>query len=100
MGVVISVVVLSLAPVGHQKTHVLVYKMFKDKLKNAIQKVENKTNQLIELIQVEEDIRTTRLNICDSCEYLFAPTGNCKKCGCFVKAKTWLKDTTCPLNKW
>jgi hypothetical protein len=45
-------------------------------------------------------IRDERYEICKSCPELFKPTRTCKKCGCFMAMKTWLKDATCPINKW
>ena len=48
----------------------------------------------------DRDIRDKRLNICKGCEQLFKPTRTCRECGCFMSLKTWLKDATCPLNKW
>lgn len=52
-----------------------------------------------------------RIEICKGnedfypCEKYFALTGNCKSCGCFLKAKTKIKTRgnhveRCPLNKW
>lgn len=74
--------------------------MFNNKLKNLINLIEEKTTESLETIKVDENIRKSRLDICLSCEHLFKPTQNCKKCGCFVVAKTWLKDTSCPIKKW
>lgn len=45
-------------------------------------------------------IRDQRYEICKSCPELFKPTRTCKKCGCFMAMKTWLKDAKCPINKW
>ena len=33
----------------------------------------------------------------DNCNLI---TQQCKKCGCFMKIKTKLKNATCPLQKW
>lgn len=46
------------------------------------------------------DIRNERYEICKKCPKLFKPTKTCKECGCFMAAKTWLKDATCPIGKW
>jgi hypothetical protein len=68
------------------------------------QKLEDSKEKIEEIIdtQIKADviIRERRLDLCLSCEHLFKPTDSCKKCGCFVRAKTWLKDAKCPLNKW
>jgi hypothetical protein len=49
---------------------------------------------------VPEEIAQERLNICLTCPKLFSPTGNCKECGCFVRAKVKIRQEHCPLNKW
>jgi len=49
---------------------------------------------------VKNEIRKERLDICKSCEYYFKPTGNCKKCGCFMRIKTTLSFTECPIGLW
>lgn len=46
------------------------------------------------------DTRDARLGVCKGCERLFKPTRTCRECGCFMAAKTWLKDASCPLGKW
>jgi hypothetical protein len=78
--------------------------MFKDKFKNKItqlaQAAEEKAVELINVVKIDEEIRNARLDLCLSCEHLFQPTENCKKCGCFVQAKTWLKSASCPIKKW
>ena len=46
------------------------------------------------------EIRKERLDICRQCEHYFKPTGTCKKCGCFMRVKTTLSFTECPIGKW
>jgi hypothetical protein len=41
-----------------------------------------------------------RYSICDFCPEFISLTKTCKKCGCFMAAKTRLKNATCPLGKW
>ncbi len=41
-----------------------------------------------------------RYNICKSCDMFNKLTKTCKECGCFMPAKTKLKNNLCPLNKW
>ena len=78
--------------------------MFADKFKDKLTQIKKTTNSIatdiIETVKIDEETRNTRLALCLSCEYLFEPTQNCKKCGCFVQAKTWLKNTSCPIKKW
>ena len=45
-------------------------------------------------------ISDSRLKLCRSCPELIKLTSQCKKCGCFMAAKTKLKQATCPLGKW
>jgi hypothetical protein len=51
-------------------------------------------------IQAEEHIVNDRYNICLSCPELIKLTNQCKKCGCFMIAKTKLEAAKCPLGKW
>ena len=46
------------------------------------------------------NIYNERLDICNSCDYFFKPTGQCKKCLCFMKIKARLSFMGCPINKW
>jgi len=41
-----------------------------------------------------------RARTCAGCEWLFRPTGQCKRCGCFVKLKVKVASQNCPINKW
>lgn len=47
-----------------------------------------------------KEIRNDRFNMCKACPRLFKPTRTCKECGCFMAAKTWLKEASCPIGKW
>lgn len=78
----------------------LLINMFNENFKNKIRQLKQATEELIEVVKIDEETRNHRLDLCLSCEHLFKPTENCKKCGCFVKAKTWLKDSSCPIKKW
>jgi hypothetical protein len=49
---------------------------------------------------VEEEISKERFSICKICPELIKLTTQCKKCGCFMAAKTKLIKATCPLGKW
>lgn len=60
------------------------------------EKMENSAKNLL----ASEDLHKERLNICLSCQHLYEPTGNCKLCYCFVRAKTKLKGQSCPIKKW
>jgi hypothetical protein len=45
-------------------------------------------------------ISNKRFQICKECPELIKLTKTCKKCGCFMKAKTLLEAATCPIGKW
>lgn len=49
---------------------------------------------------VDEIKANERMLICLACPELIKLTNQCKKCGCFMNAKTKLEKATCPLNKW
>jgi hypothetical protein len=49
---------------------------------------------------VEKNIAEQRFSICQSCPELIHITNQCKKCGCFMRAKTKLINSQCPLGKW
>jgi predicted Zn-ribbon and HTH transcriptional regulator len=49
---------------------------------------------------VEDDLAKERLSICKTCPELIKLTTQCKKCGCFMSAKTKLKMASCPIGKW
>jgi hypothetical protein len=47
-----------------------------------------------------KEIRDKRYETCIGCEKIFMPTRTCQVCKCFMSLKTWLKDASCPLEKW
>lgn len=46
------------------------------------------------------EVAEKRFEICKGCPELIKLTKQCKKCGCFMAAKTKLQGATCPLGKW
>jgi hypothetical protein len=50
--------------------------------------------------RVETVIAQKRFEICKSCPELIKLTSQCKKCGCFMEAKTKLPNAECPIGKW
>jgi len=48
----------------------------------------------------EEEVAKERLEICYGCEHFIQLSKQCKKCGCFMRLKTKLKEATCPIGKW
>lgn len=50
--------------------------------------------------KTSEEKAKERYSICKSCPELIKITSQCKKCGCFMKAKVTLEKANCPLGKW
>jgi hypothetical protein len=53
-----------------------------------------------EKIVDDPKIAEDRYEICKGCPEFIRATKQCKKCGCFMKAKTQLETAICPLGKW
>ena len=49
---------------------------------------------------VPKEIYEERIAICKDCVYYFSPTGNCKRCGCFMSLKARLTPASCPQSFW
>lgn len=50
--------------------------------------------------RASDEEESTRYSLCMECPEFFKPTTQCKKCGCFMKAKVKLKLATCPIGNW
>jgi hypothetical protein len=48
----------------------------------------------------EKEVSNTRYDICLQCPELIKITKQCKKCGCFMSAKTKYEAAKCPIGKW
>lgn len=53
----------------------------------------------INTLYAKKEKAQNRYDICKPCDN-FLPTTQCKKCGCFMKFKVKLEDSSCPINKW
>jgi len=53
-----------------------------------------------ESLLVSDEIKNQRMEICKSCEWFEARYNRCIKCGCFLRIKTTLAASHCPLHKW
>jgi len=73
---------------------------FLEKLKERAEVVRHAAKDSIKALLVPDEIKAERLSYCNSCEFLFEPTMQCKKCGCFVNAKTAIAPFKCPIGKW
>lgn len=49
-------------------------------------------------ILAPSEIAFERYSICQTCPFL--ENSRCKKCGCFMEAKTHIATSECPINKW
>lgn len=49
---------------------------------------------------VNEEVRLLRFAICKSCDQLNTTLNTCKKCGCFMPAKTKFASASCPDKRW
>ena len=47
----------------------------------------------------DSDLAFNRIKICQGCEHLMKHT-RCAKCGCFMRVKTRLAHSKCPIGKW
>ena len=47
-----------------------------------------------------QEMINQRLAICKACPDFIPMTSQCRKCGCFMSAKTRLRTASCPVNKW
>jgi hypothetical protein len=50
--------------------------------------------------RISDEAALERFNICKSCPELIKVTSQCKKCGCFMKAKVTIEISKCPISKW
>jgi hypothetical protein len=78
-------------------------------LPNSVQLTKNFGKSVIRNIQsvmqgnnlnVSEEEKQKRLNICNSCEFFIKESQRCSKCGCYMAVKTYLKAEKCPVGKW
>lgn len=50
--------------------------------------------------KVSDEIQQERMAICEQCPFLMKISKTCRKCGCFMTAKTTLSAAFCPIDKW
>lgn len=41
-----------------------------------------------------------RLSICNQCPWFNKRLAKCRKCGCFMKLKSTLRQAKCPIDRW
>jgi len=69
--------------------------------KDMLEHLKNRIKNLkLAATPLSEEENSARFDICNSCEHFISLTAQCKKCGCFMKAKTRLPNAECPVGKW
>lgn len=73
-----------------------------NKLKGLSETVTDSIGQIAKgkNVFVDGDIQSSRMAICHACPDFYETTSQCKRCGCFMSAKTRLKVASCPIGKW
>ena len=51
-------------------------------------------------LKISDEEVKNRLQICGGCEFFDSNQNRCRKCGCFMAVKTYLKAERCPIGKW
>ena len=51
-------------------------------------------------IWLKKEEAQKRFDICKTCEKIMLPVYMCSECLCFMKVKTKLTISECPLKKW
>jgi ribosomal protein L32 len=49
---------------------------------------------------VSEEVKLSRLDICNTCDDFNRTVKLCKQCGCYVPAKAMFASAECPSGKW
>ena len=76
-----------------------------DKIKEIIENNKNSQVKPSDIFSgstewVDDSLAEERYSICQACPELIKLTTTCKKCGCFMVAKTKLQGAACPIGKW
>lgn len=69
-------------------------------MSNFIDSLKHARKNIINAVLVDEGISKARFSTCINCEFLTKNINRCEKCGCFMVAKTKLKNAKCPIKKW
>jgi hypothetical protein len=48
----------------------------------------------------DKELIESRLAICNTCPFFNKKLAQCRKCGCFMKLKTTLAKSKCPVGNW
>ena len=56
--------------------------------------------KLVNRFTSKYEMSERRLAVCKDCEFFDQVFRRCKRCGCFMDAKTLLPKSHCPIGKW
>jgi hypothetical protein len=51
-------------------------------------------------LSISKEDAQKRLRVCQQCDFYDSLQERCKKCGCKLAIKTYLKAEKCPIGKW
>lgn len=51
-------------------------------------------------VLVDAETAFNRFQTCQGCEFLTQDSFRCEKCGCYMKTKTQIATSSCPVGKW
>lgn len=73
-----------------------------DKLKNLSETVADSLSDISKgkSTFVSQDTQQMRMSLCRACPDYNSGTTQCRRCGCFMSAKTKLRHGSCPIGKW
>ncbi len=87
--------------IGRKLTYLLAkYEADEYAEKNENIDLRNIPSRIKNIILHDQDIIDKRFSMCQDCEHFINITSQCKKCGCFMKVKTKLATSRCPVGKW
>ena len=89
--------------IGQKLTYLIARYEAKDEIEEVIKTgkfdIRNLSDRFKNVIIHDEDVVNRRWDICKGCPELTA-SDRCKKCGCFMKVKTHIATSRCPIGKW
>ena len=51
-------------------------------------------------VRVDQAERDRRMGVCLVCPHFDGPSNRCRKCGCTLAVKPWMKTEVCPIGSW
>lgn len=75
-------------------------KKLAERTKSVTEDAARKAADAYAAARVSDADREDRYSICHACPHFISVTTTCKKCGCFMAAKTYMSGAECPIGKW